>query len=395
MTMLAMDMMLVSAASPSFKAISKLFAGGADGMLIDLTNKTTLFQDANGIASVINHGDRVGMALDQRKWGGLSLAEYRAAQPELVANGRFTTDLAGWTKGPSYGTMSWQAPGKIRLVPTNSSTPSASAPIACVVGRWYEVTVETVTGNGNYTGFGIGTAPTTVATYTTGNMGSVTGVFRRFFKATATTHYVVLYGPGSSGLAEFDNISVKEIDGRHAMQTGSLRPTWDAAGGDVYFSGTAYLTTDFYFHALGNFAAVYHRGLGATSSDRFALGMRVSAASSMHIGQWGAAGRSVVGSGNWIATGQALGSGEGTIIADATDGVNVSLFRNGILENTIGGQHSWPVAAGGRAAFIGARNNLGSPEYHVAGNLRRVVCGQLQLRGTMDAEDFHRNLMAA
>ena len=61
---------IVVTAVPAFawSNLGTLFSGGAvDGIMIDLTDKTTLFQDANGAAAVVNNGDPVGLALDQHK----------------------------------------------------------------------------------------------------------------------------------------------------------------------------------------------------------------------------------------------------------------------------------------------------------------------------------------
>lgn len=394
MTMLGIEMMLRRRGlQPAFRNLAALFNSGAvDGVMIDLTDKTTLFQDANGILPVAANADPVGLALDQHKWGGLTLAAYRAFQTEIVTNGDFAVDIANWAHiNLSNGVLSWQSPGKIRLTANNSNTPGVNQAIICVVGRWYELTVQVVTGNAAFTSYGIGAVATSANTYSSGNIGNAPGTYRRFFKATATTHYVILYGPNSSGqFAEFDNISVKEIDGHHATAAGGNRPTWASATNDVLFDGSNdYLSVgDFDFPAGDCFTAAWAKSTlanraiaGVTETNRMVLVHQTS-------GNFPTA---TVGTAPVMVGVTAINNVYTTIHADKNT-ANANLIVNGVVEGT---KATPGTTATVNDMIIGGQNSGGTPGAFMAGNIKRIVAGQVRAQDTMTAADFHANLIAA
>lgn len=376
--------------APAFKNLAALFAGGADGVMIDLTDKSTLFSDANGTFPVVNNSDWVGLALDQHKWGGKTLAEYRASQPELITNGNFDTDVSGWNLSGASGSITWQA-GRMRLTATTNSTPGANRAFTCVVGRWYELSIDIPVAHSNYTSYGIGTGPTSGTTYSSGNIGNAPGSYKRFFKATSTTQYVIVYGPGVGGqYIEVDNISIKEIDGNHATQTSTARPTWASATNDVLFDGSNdYLSVgDFDFPAGDCFLAGWAK---SNTQNRAIAGVVQSTIYMALFHQTGGLLYSAVGSSAAMTGTVTSGGVYHTLLADK-DAANANFIADGILEATKATPGSTQTTGD---MVIGGWNSTGTPSAFLAGNVKRIVAGQIRVQDIMTAADFHANLIAA
>ena len=70
-----------------------LFTNGEQGVWLDNSDFTTLFQDAAGTTPVTGYEQFVGLRLDKSR--GLVLGS------ELVTNGTFDTNTTGWTAGLS------------------------------------------------------------------------------------------------------------------------------------------------------------------------------------------------------------------------------------------------------------------------------------------------------
>lgn len=377
--------MAVGKKEPAFKNLAALFAGGAEGIMIDLTDKSTLFSDANGTFPVVNNADWVGLALDQHKWGGKTLAEYRASQPELVTNGNFDTDVSGWNLAGASGTVTWQS-GRMRVTATTNSTPGASRAFTCVVGRWYELSIDIPVAHSNYTGYGIGTGPTSGTTYSSGNIGNAPGSYKRFFKATSTTQYVIVYGPGVGGqYIEVDNISIKEIDGNHATQTSTARPTWASATNDVLFDGSndCLSIVGFDFPSGDCFLSSWAK---PTTSNRHIVG----ADSQFRIGQ-DTANRvfAVAGSSVLYSTSTTLNVYKTALLDKQT--AKAELAVDGVIEATAA---SPPSTATTNDPAIGAVGGS-TPSGFLPGNIKRIVAGKFRVQDIMTAADFHANLIAA
>ena len=399
MTMLGIEMMMAGGArSPAFRNLAALFGGGAvDGIMIDLTDKTTLFQDANGAAAVINNGDPVGLALDQHKWGGLTLAAYRAAQTEKITNGEFSANISGWTI--ANGTGAWSA-GRMQLTANSGSTPKSEQLVSgLTIGRWYELSLNSLgrqSGTGTQVGFSVGTSTGTADNLVYQEIGISAGTHRRFFKATATSLYVRFFGAAVSGsVTLFESFSLKEIDGHHAYQASvPAKPLWSSATNDVFFASgsTQFLTTDFVLQSNDNFLAAYHGSLGSIA-NRVVLGAFGSTGLDAAIGMSSSSGyeRMQIGNvGNKIGN-IVISNTTGTLLADKNT-ANAHMFVNGVLNITTPTPGSYPTTT---ALYVGAVNNNGSPTQHVNGNLKRIVAGRVRVQDTMTAADFHQNLIAA
>src|SRR3990167_8241272 len=80
---------LVHAAIAAWNPAS-LFVFGEQGIWLDPSDFTTMYQDSAGTTPVTAVEQSVGLILDKSK--GLVLG------PELVTNGGFDSDTTGWTK---------------------------------------------------------------------------------------------------------------------------------------------------------------------------------------------------------------------------------------------------------------------------------------------------------
>lgn len=388
------DIVVTAAPAFAFANLAALFNGGAvDGVMIDLTNKTTLFQNVAGATPVVSNGDPVGLALDQHKWGGLTLAAYRAAQPELVTD---SNNPATWTA--SGGTLSVVG-GKLRLTSTGTSEPYMYRSFTTVVGRWYETSggYVSVSGGSGFLYLRIGAAGGNGSILVSDMLAGVGNTQRRWFKATATTTFITQSARSVSvvgAYAEFDNISVKEIDGHHATYVTGAAPTWDASNGDVAFNGAAYLTTsDFYFQDSGNFLAARIGVVNTASRSIFGAGH--SASNEFANLTAGAAFVPIAVLGNTQINGVgSIASGDKTVHADQTS-TNSQLFTDGVANGTLSSTGNAPDAARASPVFIGAFSLSGAPSSYFNGRIKRIVAGQVRVQDTMTAADFHSNLIAA
>lgn len=154
--------------------------------------------------------------------------------PELVSNGTFNTDVAGWSANASTLAV---VGGELEVTATATTEIGASTPLATVAGRYYEVSLTMraaatnsvanacrVRVSSSATGGDI--ASTSAVT----SNGTITTV-KVSFVATLATHYIqlnvasaVAWG-GVGDKAYFDNISVRELT---AINTATMFQ--DAAG---------------------------------------------------------------------------------------------------------------------------------------------------------------------
>jgi len=188
-----------------------LFRASEQGIWLDPSDFSTLFQDAAGTTPVTAVGQPVGLALDKRL--GLALGA------ELVSNGGFDTDTV-WVKGTGWSIGSGVAT-------FNPAGQSANSDIYAALSSAKDSAVtHDITANGTYTirlpitsGGGCAFVTLTVSDRTAGTIRILTASGRVYIRA--------LNGTGFNG--SVDNVSVKELAGNHAYQTTSAsRPTVEA-----------------------------------------------------------------------------------------------------------------------------------------------------------------------
>jgi len=198
---------------------ASLFAGGIAGAWYGPSDLSTLFQDSAGTTPVTTAGQPVGLMLDKSKVLG----------PELVTNGTFESNLAGW---------SVVAPCTMARVGSTLESSrngggfnnQAATEIAMVAGKTYIFSADLTTlsdSNGALVLFGAGRTPerSPVAAWRIPTPGKITAVYTA--TVTETAFLVAGISGSNSGTAGFDNISVRELPGNHASQpTAAARPTY-------------------------------------------------------------------------------------------------------------------------------------------------------------------------
>jgi hypothetical protein len=195
-----------------------LFANNEQGLWLDPSQMSTLYQDSNGVTPCTAAGDPVGLILDQSR-GGLG-----ALGPELVPDPTLTS-TTGWVFDAGWSASSGNIVGDNAAAGTQIF---ASSPEILTQGKWYVVEVEIT----SYTGSGgvrLDCRPTSGGTGST-NHATLTsvGTHRTIINNTGANTRLGLQIPSNvSPLAvTITRVSVKEIPGNHAYQTTSgARPT--------------------------------------------------------------------------------------------------------------------------------------------------------------------------
>lgn len=208
-----------------------IFSTGTNGYIYDPSNIASLNQLSTGTTPVTAVTQPVGLMLDSRL--GLALG------PELVTNGTFDTDISGWIKGSgTTDPISWSN-GKLRVTNDIAYYASGNTTISgLTVGATYRVLATNTSGSvgGGINIVGVGGTNTPV---------SVGVQSQLIFKATGTSHQVSCENQLTTlgGYTEWDNISVKLLEGNHALQaTAPARPTWQVDAQGFYY--LSFLGTD-------------------------------------------------------------------------------------------------------------------------------------------------------
>ena len=193
----------------------ELFANGEQGLWLDPSQMSTLYQDSNGVTPCTAAGDPVGLILDQSR-GGLS-----QIGAELVTNGTFAAD-SDWTKGANWTIGSGVA------TKTGGAANNLTQTIGSTAAAWYRISLDVTRSAGTLT-VSLGTSGTTYAI-------TATGSYTFFILAGSGTQTLTLAGD-SSFAGTVDNVVVRNVPGNHAYQsTSGQRPTLQTSGGLWYLS---------------------------------------------------------------------------------------------------------------------------------------------------------------
>tara|TARA_R110000868_G_scaffold4418_4_gene27728 strand:- start:2905 stop:4302 length:1398 start_codon:yes stop_codon:yes gene_type:complete len=226
------------------RSLSDLFNNGETGVLFDPSTTGTLYT-TTAMTIPATPGDPVGMMLDQSQWGGVALGTGTVAEtlapimgPELVTNGTFDGDIAGWTNNSSgVGEVSYDA-GTILVetITDYNNRAQAYTIVPVTAGSVYKVSGTLTGGTGAVTqnGLFVGVSPANNSNLASGEYsGGIGSTVTHFVTAPAgiTQVYVTLRAPFGAGTGNFDNITVKKIPGHHATQaTAAKRPTYQTDG---------------------------------------------------------------------------------------------------------------------------------------------------------------------
>ncbi len=196
-----------------------------NGAWFDPSDMTTLYQDAAGTIPVTAVEQPVGLVLDNSQ--GLMLG------PELVSNGDFSVDEAGFTA--AYQSTIAVSNGRLQVTATGTN-PYVQRIISSIAGKYYKITLDI------YTGTASKASPTQLAVSSTATLGdsnlflgAYAGLpYKRYevivLSTTNNIYLKVRNGATPIGTYfELDNISVRELKGYHATQSVTAsRPTLSA-----------------------------------------------------------------------------------------------------------------------------------------------------------------------
>jgi hypothetical protein len=197
----------------AFDPRATLFAHNEPGAWYDASDLGTMFTDSAGTTPVTAVEQAVGLILDKSR--GLAVGG------ELVTNGDFGNGTTGW--GQFAGTIAVSG-GEVTLTANaGAAFPQITQTISgLTAGRMYVMTGTARRGTSADPVFISPVSGTSVQTTAT-----TATALRVVFTATGATSNIGLgiFSASANGTAIFDNISVREIAGTHAIQaTAASRP---------------------------------------------------------------------------------------------------------------------------------------------------------------------------
>jgi hypothetical protein len=189
-----------------------------------------MYQDVAGTSPVTADGQSVLLMLDKGQWGGRTLSQVLAAQPELVTNGGFDT-ASDWDEASGF-TDAWSiSGGKAVMASTSAYSPFSTlgqSSFSLEDGAYYLVTfdVDAISGIMKVAfDDNIRTSNTTVGTFNSTGSKSFIG------RAGSGDTLLLFARDSGTASATIDNISVKRIPGYHRVQaTPSQAPKYKTDG---------------------------------------------------------------------------------------------------------------------------------------------------------------------
>ncbi|WP_371347041.1 hypothetical protein [Ancylobacter sp. IITR112] len=280
---------------------------------IDYTKTDRHWQNVTGQTLADDAGEPIALAMDSGSWGGRSLADEVAAQPELKGTGM--VGIVGSTTAATYNTATGAGSVARSSFPANQSY--VAFPV--VAGAYYEIDIEV----GSILGLPIRPTTSGVAIIQPSSSGG-----RVKYRIASTSTELVLTA-GADTTVSFTVHSLKRVPGNHSTQTTGASQPARQAGGVARFDGTAdNLLTSFLAQA-GAMTLVYKGTVPATLAAVQALmGSSGSSANRCWLGV-NTSGRLCAGVGSQtestiVGTTDVRGK---TIVAALTfDGSTVSLF---------------------------------------------------------------------
>ena len=368
-------------------SIDAFMAGQSDGFFCNFKETDRHFQEHTGPTLADDIGEVIGLALDQRTWGSGTLAQVLAAQPELVANGDFSSALSGWTAvGVNISTLA-AVGGRWRATATGSASGwfgGYTVLTDLTIGKTYRVAVQATLQSGwtSFTNFVLTVMDDAGATSIVSANRSTAGLLEMYFVAVATSHAVRLRAEGAyvNGVsyAEFDDLSVKLVPGYSALQsTGTMKPTRQTNG--AKFDGTDdNLLTTYYAGSGSNFIVAIVTVPASIASTQLFAGSRTDSSTRLAIGfntsgyVCGLVGsqdqNTIVGSSDYRNTEVCVGISQG--------GSVVRLFGDSSVQYE--GAQSGAIGTT-YALRLGAWNTVGTAALFFGGSIKKIIAGREHL----------------
>jgi hypothetical protein len=192
--------------------VASLISAGETVAFYDPNDLTSVYTARTGGANAVADGP-VGLMLDKSQMGGLTAAEFIAAQPELVTNGTFDTDVGGWSTSASVFVSS----GSEGLL-TCSSDPAGYAyqSMTLTSGKAYKLTFDVTQSDTSFWAVLVGVGFNTSRTTLVSSAVNGTGTYSAIFIHDGSKNILTLQVNGNASTITIDNISIKELPGYHA-----------------------------------------------------------------------------------------------------------------------------------------------------------------------------------
>jgi len=347
------------------------------GFRFNFRKTDRFYQESTGPTLADDVGESIGLALDQRSWGGLPYASYAASLTELVTNPTFDVDITGWSG--SGATVSADT-GTLRAVGAGGGSGMYSTGFSVTSGLTYRFAIR-IKGDSTYAALTTGLRRTSaLGIYISSSATlSVTTSYTDIILETVATSTVAdacffIRFSGTEAI-NLDSVSVKLLPGSHATQSGAtLKPTRQTAGSK--FDGTDDNLLSTYLASAGsNFLMARTTVPSSLAATQLIAGASGASANRIFIG---------VNTSGFACAG--IGSDNTGVIVGTTDlrnqeadigitcnGTTVRLIVNGAVEYEAA-QNSTPTTT---IPFrLGVHNNNGSPAAnYYAGYIKECLAG--------------------
>ena len=203
--------------------VAALFASGMKGAWYERSNSATLYQESTGITPTVTAGQPIGL--------GLSRDQGLVRGVELITNPSFDSGSTGWNVFNTDATHIVTFSGGTLRYQSDTQTPVCyfSNGPALVVGKMYELTIDTAASNGA----GLLSDQLQVGLAFGGLAGIKT--YRTVCKSAGAFN---LYRSGNNVDVTLNAISVKEIPGNHQLQaTATARPLYQITPQRLVYDG--------------------------------------------------------------------------------------------------------------------------------------------------------------
>lgn len=344
-------------------SLDAYMASLSDGLYFDATKTDRFFQENTGPTLADDVGEAIGLAMDQRTWGGQTLAEVLAAATELVVNGNFSVGT-GWTL-----LSGWAISGGAAVVTAAAAYTSASQAFGFVAGKTYQVTYDVVAASAG------SVRPVFLnGTQTTGTARTAPGTYTELLVAQAGNNSFAMQAGSGGFTGSIDNVSVKLIPGNHGLQaTGTLKPVRQTTG--AKFDGwDDYLSTLVQPGSGPNFSVAlltvpaslggFQYAFGSTDgTNRFGYGFNPDGTVGFGFGTTSPI----------AAKGTTDTRGTEVVVGMSSDGVDALGF--------VGAEQEYAAALAGsmnngRAFYLGAVNGVGIVTNFFGGSIKKLVAGR-------------------
>jgi hypothetical protein len=194
-----------------------LFGANDNGFLFNFSKTDRLLQDIAGTTAVAVDTDPIALPLDGHSWGGKTLPQFAAGQPNIAP--AFVPAGTGWSVTNSDATHKVIfGSGSAQFQVSSSSPLTILGATVLTSGKTYQLSGQITAAAGGQIKFDVVGASITLP--------ATTGPFSYIFTANSSVLGFYRSGAGVTDIT-LGNLTLKEIPGNHGLQaTASARPFW-------------------------------------------------------------------------------------------------------------------------------------------------------------------------